>query len=561
MTSAEPVKYTTEQLLAVLSEDYGSVYLVNIDDNTFEPYLLSEPIRQNYGNYFASCPSYDEAIKAYIQATVVQHEQQAMLKETSRENIRHQLSTKNIYVKDFKASRNGNNFYCRMKVVRLCSTDGQLTVVLGFADISFQKQKELEQYAYVDSVTDGHNYNYFKEALSMNKFPGYLITMDIHSFTIVNKVCGVKTGDEVIKGIYRTILRFIKENNIVGHITGDQFAIFIATEDKKDVTDFINAITIELITFSTRMQIPQLIPYFGITQWNPSKKIEMIISEAKTAQLESRENSSKNYSYYSEDDANKILAIKNIEDAFEEALKTQSFEIWYQKKCNPRTGKMIGAEALVRWKKSDGEFLSPKDFIPIYEHNGMIRKLDEYIFRQVCTQQKKWLNDGYQLVPISINVSRASLYYLDIVDIYRKIADAFEISPAYLPIEITESATIDNADIRDIINNFRNAGFPLHMDDFGTGYSSLATLNVIHFDTLKLDKTLIDYIGNYGGEKLLEHTIALSKELGMHVTAEGVEKADQVEFLTKLSCDSIQGYYFSKPQNALDFETNLERVG
>lgn len=558
MVTARTEKYTTEQLLAILSEDYDSVYLVNIDENSFEPYLLSDTIKASYSEYFKTNPTYDEAIRKYVLSTVVRREQHAMLQDTSRDNIKHQLVGKNVYVKDFKGEHNGNSFYYRMKVVRLATTEGQLTVVLGFADISFQKQKELEQYAYVDSVTDGHNYNYFKEAVSLNKMPGFVLAMDIHSFKVVNKVCGIKTGDITIKGIYRSVLKHLRDQDVIGHVNADQFAIFLSTDEQKYVTQFMNSVTIELLTFSMRMKIPQLIPYFGITKWASEKKVEMLYSEAKTAKLESKNNTSSNYAYYSEADATKMMEIKKIEDEFEDALKQKSFEIWYQKKCNPLTGKMVGAEALVRWKKPDGEFLPPADFIPIYEHNGMIRKLDEYIFRQVCRQQKEWLMQGYQIVPISINVSRASLYYLDIVDIYRNIADEFDLTPSFLPIEITESATIDNNEIKDIVNNFRLAGFPLHMDDFGSGYSSLATLNVIHFDTLKLDKTLVDYIGNYGGERLLEHTISLSKELGMHVTAEGVEKEDQVKFLTKLSCDSIQGFYFARPQPAEEFVQNLE---
>lgn len=558
MVTAKSQDFTTEQLLAILSEDYNSVYLVNIDENSFKVYLLSDTIKEKFGKYFETNPTYDDAIRNYVLSTVVKRQQYEMLQETSRENIIHQLSTKNIFVKDFKVERDGNTFYYRMKAVRLATTDGQFTVVLGFADISFQKQKELEQYAYVDSVTGGHNYNYFKEAVSLNKMPGFILAMDIHSFKIVNKVCGIKTGDITIKGIYRSVQKHLHEQDVIGHVNADQFAIFLSTDDQKYVTEFMNSVTIELLTFSMRMKVPQLIPYFGITKWTDEKKIEMLYSEAKTAKLESKNNPSSNYAYYSEADANKMMEIKKIEDEFEEALKANSFEIWYQKKCNPVTGKMVGAEALVRWKKADGDFLPPADFIPIYEHNGMIRKLDEYIFRQVCKQQKEWMMQGYQVVPISINVSRASLYYLDIVDIYRNIADEFDITPSFLPIEITESATIDNNEIKDIVNNFRLAGFPLHMDDFGSGYSSLATLNVIHFDTIKLDKTLVDYIGNYGGERLLEHTISLSKELGMHVTAEGVEKEEQVKFLTKLSCDSIQGFYFARPQPAEEFVRNLE---
>ena len=129
-----------------------------------------------------------------------------------------------------------------------------------------------------------------------------------------------------------------------------------------------------------------------------------------------------------------------------------------------------------------------------------------------------------------------------------------------LPIEITEPAAVTNNEIKDIAEAFYDAGFRLHMDDFGSGYSSLATLNILHFDTLKLDKSLIDYIGNYGGDRLLEHTILLAKDLGMHVTAEGVENTNQVTFLKNIGCDSIQGYFYSKPLPLDKFEPLLRET-
>ena len=139
-------------------------------------------------------------------------------------------------------------------------------------------------------------------------------------------------------------------------------------------------------------------------------------------------------------------------------------------------------------------------------------------------------------------------------DFTYEIVKEIGIAPALVPIEITESAAVDSGAIDQLAERFCAAGFPLHIDDFGAGYSSLALLNTLHYDTLKLDKSLIDCIGNYSGDRLLEHTIALAKELGMHVTAEGVETAEQVDFLKKLDCDSIQGFYYSKPLPVSEFE-------
>ena len=176
----------------------------------------------------------------------------------------------------------------------------------------------------------------------------------------------------------------------------------------------------------------------------------------------------------------------------------------------------------------------------------------------MAKQQKKWIDEGRRVIPVSVNLSRASLYFQNVVERYQKIAADVGVDPAYVPIEITETAALDDKSIRMLADRFYEAGFPLHIDDFGSGYSSFATLNIMHFDTLKLDKSLIDYIGNYGGDRLLEHTIALAKELGMHVTAEGVENETQVAFLQKLNCDSIQGFYYSRPLPLNEFIEKLQ---
>ena len=151
------------------------------------------------------------------------------------------------------------------------------------------------------------------------------------------------------------------------------------------------------------------------------------------------------------------------------------------------------------------------------------------------------------MLPVSVNISRVSLYYSSVVEKYESIIRSFDLDSKYIQLEITESATIDNNEIFNLLEQFHTAGFKILLDDFGSGYSSLAALNRMHFDTIKLDKSLVDYIGDDNGEKLLNSITKLAQSFGMEITAEGVETVEQLMFLCNLDCDDIQGYYFSRP--------------
>ena len=549
----------TNQLAEALSKDYQSIYYVDLEQDKVFPYRLSEVIQKEYGEYMHSNPPYAQAFSAYIKNTVIPEEREEMLRESSVENLTEKLKHKDVYMHDYRAMHDGQVGYYRMKAVGISSSKGKLLqMVLGFADVSYEKRKELERYAYVDAVTGGDNYTKFKEKLETVDTEGSLISMDIHSFKIVNSVCGIKKGDEVLKRIWDRILLWLEEGDCAGHISADHFVMYTTITDQDEIAARLMELKESIESISIELSVPQLIPYFGISMWSPEKKIESAVTEANEAKHQVKERKDINFFFYNIKDTTRILEEKRMEDAFEEAIKTRRFEVWYQPKYSPVEKKLVGAEALVRWRADDGSLIPPAKFIPLFERNGMIRLLDEYVFRTVCEQQRAWRDEGIKLIPISINLSRASLYFQNVVENYKKIIDEVDIYPQWVPIEITESATIDNKDIRQLADLFFEAGFPLHMDDFGTGYSSLASLNVMHFDTLKLDKSLIDYIGNYGGDRLLVHTIALAKELGMTVVAEGVENLTQVGFLKELKCDSIQGFVYSKPLPLEEFTKELK---
>lgn len=178
----------------------------------------------------------------------------------------------------------------------------------------------------------------------------------------------------------------------------------------------------------------------------------------------------------------------------------------------------------------------------------MITRLDEYVFKKVCQVQKERLEAGKPFFPISINLSRASLHHEGLVEDYTRVVKESGIPIECVPIELTESVAMYSIQIKALVDALVNSGFKLHMDDFGTGFSSLTSLNVLPFDVLKLDKSLIDYIGNQSGDQIIQHVIALAHGLNMEVVAEGVEHKEQADFLREMNCDLIQGYYYSSPK-------------
>ncbi|MDD7177780.1 MAG: bifunctional diguanylate cyclase/phosphodiesterase [Lachnospiraceae bacterium] len=550
-------KTVSAEMVRALSDDYHSIYYIDFDKNQVVPYRLSEDIEKEYGAFFRSRPEYGAAISRYISRTVMPEDREEMMRACSVTNLREHFAEGKVFVHDFRAVRNDKTAFCRMKAVNL-SADGTLhKAIFGFSDISKEKTRELERYAYIDPVTGGDNYVRFKKKLAEKTKRGYIVSMDIHSFKVVNSICGTTKGDEILREIWHCIEKNIRGNDLAAHINADHYIIFYEEMDKAAVSERLEMLTIQLGKRSVELNVPQQLPYFGVSAWEPDNKIEQIYNEANIARHEIKERKDINHAFFSQEDASRILQEKQMEDAFETSIRNHRFEVWYQPKYNPDTEQLVGAEALVRWRDMDGNLVSPAVFIPLFERNGMIRYLDEYVFRTVCTQQKKWNDEGRRVIPVSVNLSRASLYFQNVVERYQKIAADVGVDPAYVPIEITETAALDDKSIRMLADRFYEAGFPLHIDDFGSGYSSFATLNIMHFDTLKLDKSLIDYIGNYGGDRLLEHTIALAKELGMHVTAEGVENETQVAFLQKLNCDSIQGFYYSRPLPLEEFAKRI----
>ena len=436
-----------------------------------------------------------------------------------------------------------------------------LFIIIGAAlliILSREQQMMMLRFAYEDHITKGDNYAKF--CINMEKRKkrqGYLVAMDITNFSNINIAAGKNAGDALICDIWQMLVSGLQEDEFAAHVRDDIYIMFLLASDDDSLLDRLKHISDRINRRAKQIQVKGIHARYGIYHMKESDELQDAYGKARMAREHAKIQKEQRYAFYDEIDHERIQQDEQLEERFEESLKAGDFEVWYQPKYSAASGEIVGSEALVRWRDKDGSMISPGRFIPLFEQNGMIAKLDEYMFRAVTRQQVKWKDEGRKIYPVSINFSRASLYHADVFERYQSILKESGIEPEYIQLEVTESAMEGKKDIRVLLEQFRNMGIQILMDDFGTGYSSLATLNMRCFDTIKLDKSLIDHIGDKNGEILLCYIIDMGHQLELHITAEGVENPKQLEFLKQNKCDDIQGFLFARPMPFDQFEKLL----
>lgn len=381
----------------------------------------------------------------------------------------------------------------------------------------------------------------------------HLIVADIRDFKLINSSYGDKIGDEVLCYLAKTYTKMFRDG-LVSRYGSDQFVCMtygdwdLSLETMKKLTEEI----------AENAPIPNLMIKYGVYEdVDTSLPISVICDRGFMAIRSIRDNYEHSIAYYTEEMNQKQMQDRALENRFESAISNKEFVAYFQPKYDVKIEKIVGAESLVRWINSDGSMVMPGDFIPLYERDGLIVRLDEYIFRHVCEFQRELMEKGQELLPISVNLSRASIHHIGVVDRYVEIVKETGIPFSCVSIELTETATLNNVKIRDFTERLVNAGFAFHMDDFGSGYSSLITLSELPFNTLKIDKSLVDCIGQQKGRMVVQQVIILAHGLGMNVITEGVETAEQVELLREMECDDIQGFYYSRPLPREEFIKKL----
>jgi len=437
------------------------------------------------------------------------------------------------------------------------------SMVDSFSRLEDEK-KELYLMARTDSLSGLANRNSLNEyierlipTIQRNEKEFAFLFLDIDHFKTVNDSLGHNIGDELLKNIALLIKKTLRPSDFVARVGGDEFVIVI--QDYKSY--------IELSTIIQRIQ--DYLSQTWLIQTHPinigcsigvafyPKDGDDIISLMKSADIamyEAKKLGRNQYHFFTEELNESVQKVITLDKQMRQALIDNEYILYYQPKIDLSTSKILGVEALIRWKSKTNGFISPNEFIPLAEENGFIKELGIWIIDEALNQYVKWRELGID-ISIAINISAKQFFEKDFEITFIEKLEKKDINPSKINLEITEYILMDKSDyVQESLKILHDYGIEISLDDFGTGYSSLSYLKKFPIDYLKIDKAFLDDFESNNGKIFLETIVKMGQMLKMKVIAEGVEKQEQIDYLKSISCDEYQGYYFSKPISSKDFE-------
>jgi PAS domain S-box/diguanylate cyclase (GGDEF) domain len=497
-------------------------------------------------------------------------------RETVSNAIRNQLVTKKeSSTLEFRVrTRSGSYCYMETKINPIVGQSGEVnSLALIMRDITERKKSEQTIYhlAYHDTLTDLPNRRLFmdrlrKEVRQAQRCHSQLaiIFLDLDRFKYINDSLGHEAGDLFLIKAAQRISHCIRSSDMVARLGGDEFIVLLtnisSSAEVESVSQRIQTSLqepIELCGQSHSMSCSMGIALFPADGRDPDE----LLKRADMALYAVKDSGRNGVSFFHSDMEERSLERILLENELKKAIQHEQFRIDYQPKLDLSTGKVTGMEALVRWDHPELGRIAPNKFIPIAEETGLIIPLGEWVLRRGCEQNKKWQDQGYPKLKVSVNLSARQFYQPDLVDRISKILEDTGLEPQWLELEVTESvfADIDNAAA--ILQEIRNLGVHTSIDDFGTGYSSFSYIKNLPIDTLKIDASFIrDIHRNKESHAIVKAILTIAQTLNLSVIAEGVEIPEQLAVLNEDGCGQGQGFLFSKPLSSQDFEKYLKEL-
>ncbi len=443
-------------------------------------------------------------------------------------------------------------------------------------------QRATTKLLYTDAVTGGHNWIYFQgaaqktlEAFRNARRPYALVNLHLVHYANYVNCYGSEEGENLLECMDGFLRARMGMSETFGHNGGADFGLILRcqgadeTEWKSYCQNRLRSLLAELSSLQPERKLHfhagvYMIPPAGGSDRRINRRKHMNINQMFSyASVAQRAECNGKEQIFFFDTA--LLEAQNweqwVENHMQTALTSGEFEVYYQPKYAPASGRLVGAEALVRWNCPDRGVIPPGKFIPIFEANGFIMKLDDYMIAKVAKQQVEWAIQGKKTVPVSVNISRIHFSLDDLAEHIVRMIDAYGARHELIELEVTESAFFDDKQMLiETVSRLRAYGFPVSMDDFGAGYSSLNSLKDIPLDIVKLDAEFFrgEDVMNHG-RVIVKEAVSLAHQLNMRVVAEGIEQKEQVDFLAGIGCDMIQGYYYAKPMQLSEFEQRIER--
>lgn len=687
-----------DELLRSLSENYEGIFFVDFEKDTITPYRMSQMIDENYGAYFRTFPSYENAMLEYVRQRVVQKDLQEMLEISKADYIRAKLYGRKAYSHEYHVIRDGEEQCYRYKITNVDGEGECKRAVVGFANVTGEKQgktnytktmkrvlivandsgimqeltqilgqsggimkaengreaMEILEYSYeevavvvtelkmpelngmdllrlmkkskkyreipvivaapkelkeeeegdievkclemgaadfiwkpfipsvvmsrvrslirlrestamLNSLEKDALTGLYTKAFFFKKVEEYLFehptqryimwVSDVQGLKVINEKYGLDKGDGVLRAMAEYGVRNTPGFLFGGRIEGDKFAALMRDMEQE---------VIEAIITRNDTQAPFPVPNVVIKHgiYRVERKIDItpqgMYDRAMLALQKIKSKYGVCIAEYDDDLRKDLLMKQMILGSADEALSKGEFEVYYQPKHDFHTDRTNGAEGLVRWNHPDIGFMNPGLFIPLFEQNGYITKLDFYVWEMVCKTIDKWKKEGIPIVPVSINVSRRDFEEENLAEKIIALVDGYQLDHSLIHLEVTESAYSDDPErIKRVVKKLHDEGFVIELDDFGTGYSSLIALSSMDLDILKLDRSIIQNDIPGSEKNILEFSMQLAKMLHLKTVAEGVETKEQMERVMALGGDYIQGFYYSKPLPANEFAQYL----
>ncbi|WP_228518629.1 bifunctional diguanylate cyclase/phosphodiesterase [Methylophilus sp. 13] len=446
-----------------------------------------------------------------------------------------------------------------------------LGVVLVFHDVSDARQmaQKMTYLAEHDYLTDLPNRllltDRITQAISAAKRRGSklaILFFDIDHFKRVNDTLGHEVGDQLLKVLSKKLQMCIRASDTLSRQGGDEFVVLLP----ELTDDAVPAEIAQKILFSIKDPISIanhelfITASIGIAVYpDDGDNVDVLTRHADAAMYHAKNSGRNNYQFFTKEMSARVAAQLTMENSLQKAISNNELLLFYQPKVSIKTGKIIGAEALIRWVHPQWGMMMPDRFIKIAEDSGLIRGIGHWVLREACTQNKKWQDSGLPEIPIAINVSVVELHHAHFTQEVTKVLLQTGLQPYHLELEVTESVAIQTeVTVINDLNKLKEMGVRLSVDDFGTGYSSLSYLKLLPVNTIKIDKSFIrDIQVDANDAAIVTAIIKMSQSLGLTVIAEGVETQAQLEFLQSHDCDEMQGYLFSRPLPADEFAALL----
>ena len=433
-----------------------------------------------------------------------------------------------------------------------------ITIILT----NYVKNKRLYNLIYVDPITNGYSYTKFSNEVLLrgdSHKKKALLALDLNNFKLVNTLFGYENSNKILKEITQLINKRCSNNGFSTRKMADHYLIYYEYGNEDKLIHFIENLYQDICALKIFETDYMIVPSIGVYTFT---KLEESIESLENKAIIAWKNIKKdNYTYYdifNDKVLSEMLENKKILDKLIKAIDNDKLDVYYQPKYDTISKKIIGAEALLRFKDSDGTMISPAVFVPIAEESGFVTMIDDYVLKKVCIDINYLKEKGFE-IPISINLSRKKLENGNFVKKYLEIMKNLNVCVNDIEIEITEGTILsDNKAIKRSVKSLKKHGFNILVDDFGTGYSSISILKDLDIDEIKIDRSFI-IDNSEKGREIIKYVFNLALALNVKTTAEGVETEEQYNLVKSFKCNTIQGYYFSKPIPFNDFIIELSK--